>query len=250
MTLIGWEPDNELERELLKAAEAHGIPRSLRQALRRAAVLVPIPVLPPGDASEVTLREGQPLELPVWESGGDRYIPAYTSEAALRWGIPEGSGYLRVPVTVLAEALRGGPSLGLNLGGPLAFRLPAALLREPDAAPGTQFAVGEPAEEPTSLLEEVAVFSEDRGDVVAAWRALVKLEGEAPQPLIGVELAPGVDPNGVIPAALARVEAAGLDPVVMVSVDREAPDAFADYLLSSTRPFWTRERGSCGERSG
>jgi len=70
---------------------------------------------------------------------------------------------------------------------------------------------------------------------------MVKVDEASPHPLIGLELAPGIDPDSVLPLMIARLEGEGHCGFDAIAVDRKEPDAFTDYLLNRTRPFWTRE---------
>lgn len=188
-------------------------------------LLVPVPG-PPGDPSEmVTLRAGQTLQLPVWEQDGRQFVPAFTSEAELLRAVPLGSRYVSLPAGDLADLLEEDSELRVDAG----------------PASGASFAIGQPAEEPTALLREVRAFCSGNSAIITAWLALVKLEGEPPQPLVGLELARAANPETVLPPVTARIEEAGLGPALVIPVDRDELDEFTEYLLSSTQPFWRNE---------
>jgi SseB protein C-terminal domain/SseB protein N-terminal domain len=229
----------ELERELALAAAEPTMPPRLRQALLRAEVLVPVPGPVPEDPSALRIEAGEKLELPVWKDAGMSFVPVFTSEAELARATEEPTGYLRVPVRVLADALRDGPPLGINSRSPHRYLVPVGALAGRETFPeGARFAIGEPAVEPAELLRAMEEFLRDRDDVVRAWRALVRLPDRPPEPLVGLELVAGADPDAVIPAALEHAERAAPGRVTFVAVDRGQPDEFADYLLAR-EPFWT-----------
>lgn len=187
-------------------------------------VLVPVP----GPASDapgmVSLKAGQTLEVPVWGEAGGEFVPAFTSEKQLLRAIPGGSRYVSLPMDDLVDLVANDTEIRLDVGD--------------DQAAGARFAIGEPAQEPVALIREVGQFCAANAAVSTAWRALVKLEGEEPQPLIGLELLGEADPEAVTGLVTARIEAAGVGPAIVVPVDREHPDEFARYLLESTQPFW------------
>jgi hypothetical protein len=229
---------DELERELASAAREPTMPPRLREALLRAEVLVPVPGPVPEAPSALRIEAGEELALPVWQDAGMSFVPVFTSEAELARASDEPLGYLRLPVRVLADALRDGPPLGVNPRSPHRYLVPVAALAGRETFPeGARFAIGEPAVEPVELLRAVEAFVSGRRDVLRAWRALVRLPDRPPEPLIGLELVAGTDPDAVIPLALEHAERAAGSPVTFVAVDREQPDEFADYLLAR-EPFW------------
>jgi hypothetical protein len=234
------EPQNELEEELLRAPEGSAQREGLRKALASAEVLVPDPESD-GELGTRVIRGGEALTVPAWELEGERFIPAFSSEARLVDAIPAGSNYLRMPLAALTELIDDGTEVKLNPGGPFEVKLPSA---KPEVRrylpPGGQFAIGEPATEPTALLDAVAGFAAQRPEIVTAWRALVKLDEAPPHPLIGLELTPGADADSVLPTMIARLEGEGHSRFTAVAVDPQVPDAFSDYLLNKTRPFWSR----------
>jgi SseB protein N-terminal domain len=105
------EPENELERELQLAAGQPTMPPSLREALERADVLVPVPGPVPESPRMLKVGADEELTLPVWEEAGMRFVPVFTSERELARGFEAPTAYLRIPVRVLADALRDGPAL-------------------------------------------------------------------------------------------------------------------------------------------
>jgi hypothetical protein len=230
---------SELERELALAAGGPVITPGLRAALQRAEVLVPVPGPAPESPQALRIGAGEGLPLPVWQEGEVSFVPVFTSEAELARGLDEPAGYLRIPVSVLADALRDGPPLGINPRSPHRYLVPvAALAGRETFAEGSRFAIGEPADEPVDLLRAVTEFLAGRDDVLRAWRALIRLPDRAPEPLVGLELVSGRDPDLVIPAALEHAERVGHRPVTFVPVDRAAPDEVSSYLLAR-EPFWT-----------
>lgn len=64
--------------------------------------------------------------------------------------------------------------------------------------------------------------------------------GGRPEPLIGLELAPGTDAEAIFAAAVRRLERHGHGAVVLVAVDPQAPEGLAGWLLDGTQPFYGR----------
>jgi type III secretion system (T3SS) SseB-like protein len=235
------QPETELERELRLAVGRTSMPPSLRDALQRAEVLVPVPGPVPESPTALHVGADETLSLPVWEAGGQSFVPVFTSERELARGAEEPTGYLRIPVRVLADALRDGPQLGINPRSPTRFLVPVGMLAGRETFPeGARFAIGEPAREPEDLLAAARDFLAGRDEVLRAWRALVRFPDRPPEPLVGLELVGGADPEAVVPAAVEHVQRAGAGPATFVVVDRARPDEFADYLLDRD-PFWHRD---------
>lgn len=197
----------------------------------------------------MNLRAGESLRVVVWESDGVSCVPVFTSKAELARSPRPVGEYLRIGFSALAEVVRDGPPIVLNPGLETALTLAPGALRAPHrVVGGSHIAIGEPAQEPGPLLEMVAAFCEEAPQVLRAWRALVKLDDAPPQPLIGLELAHGTDRDGVLGSLVGRAELQALTPALMVAVDRDEPDTFADYLLGSGQPFW--ERSTSGRGTG
>jgi SseB protein N-terminal domain/SseB protein C-terminal domain len=239
-----YEPENDVERRLLDAAADARAMTAFLQALRAGEAW--IPDAGPGDGASRTMQAGETLALPVWQAeDGRRYIPVFTSEARLAGAVPDGTSFVRLPIAALLDALEPDAWLGVNPRTPLGLLLPAAEVRGAGrVAAGTAYAIGEPAEEPVALLDDLrAWLAEEAPAVARAWRALIVLDpdgGGRPEPIVGLELEPGADAEPVLTAAVRRLERHGHERVVLVPVDPAAPEGPAAWLLEHTRPFYER----------
>lgn len=243
-----FDPANEAERLLLEAAEHPGAMPAFLRAFGAGQAWVP--GTGAGDATTRTLPAGATLALPLWESeDGRRYVPVFTSEERLAASAPEGTPFLRLATQALLDVLDPEAWMGINPGAPLGLLLPANAVRGATGAAqvreGMPYAIGEPAEEPVALLDDLCTwFAEDQPVVARAWRAVVVMDpqgGGRPEPLIGLELEPGVEPEPVFEAAVRRLERHGHGSVLLVPVDPSAPEGPAAWLLEHTQPFYTRD---------
>lgn len=235
-----FEPENELERELVRAAE-HDDRRSFLVALARGEVYLPAPAPEDGDAEE--LPPGASVPVPVWAHEDRRFVPVFTSEGQLARLVPAATGYRRLALAALLEVLEGDGWIGVNPGGALGLLAPADEVRAAGegAEEGERVLIGAPAEEPTRLLEEVTAFARERPEVLAAWRAQIVLDrpGGSSQPLVGLELAPGTPADPVFHALTDRVDERGAGPAAFAQVEREEPSDVAAGLLRH-EPFYVR----------
>jgi hypothetical protein len=243
-----FAPENALEAIML---EAHA-GRTPMTAFMTALLSAPV-YLEAGEGSE-----GNELDLAAHEGrDGRRYIPAFTARSRLeRFG--GGQRVVSVPLRELAAAWPAEVSLVIDPGDPVELVLPGPELRriaegaepggEQRVPAGTSVMIGDPADEPTAMLQAVAEVCAEHPEVAAAYRAQLHVDspGEAPHVAIGLV----VDETGGDTAELRRrvaerATAAGAEQVSVVIVDPgDRGDAIATYMLERTQPFFIRPASS------
>jgi len=242
-----FDPANEVERLMLEAHADSGAMTAFLQAL--AAGQAWVPDAGSGAGSIRTVAAGETLSLPTWQAeSGERFVPLFTSEELLVAASAEGTPFVRLDVAALLDTLDPEAWLGINPRSPLGMLMPANAVRDATGAQqigeGSAYAIGEPAEEPAALLDDLrSWFAEDEPAVARAWRGLIVMDprgGGKPEPLIGLELAPNTDADAIFAAAVRRVKRHGHGAVVLVAVDPEAPEGPATWLLERTQPFYER----------
>jgi hypothetical protein len=237
-------PENALE---VMMVEAHA-GRTSMSAFMTALLTSPLYL----DAGEGT--GGDELDLAAREGGDGRlYIPAFTSRSRLeRFG--SAGRPVSVPLRDLAEVWPAEVSLVIDPGEPVELVLPGHELRgiaagdEPggvETVPaGTSVMIGDPAEEPESVLEAVAALCAEHPEVAAAYRAQLHVDrpGERPHLAIGLVLdRPGSDVEGLRREVAERATAAGADQASVAIVNPgDRDDAIAAHMLERTRPFYER----------
>jgi hypothetical protein len=223
---------------------------ALLAARRHSDVAPLLPVLADADvylpAAGRATSEVREVPLALVTSGGEPFVPVFSSLAALARYRPEGGGYLRLSGRALAEAVPDGYPVVLDPGSELAAPLrPDDLARLRDVPPregDADFLIGEPREEPSEAIEAIRRFAADRPEVRAAYRALLVLRpGTEAEPVIGLELDAGSDADVVVRDAAEAARAAGVDALALVTLDAGAAESpVARFLLGRTQPFYTR----------
>jgi SseB protein C-terminal domain/SseB protein N-terminal domain len=242
---VTFRPENPLEDALLAARETDDLALLLR-ALADADVYLPAPGEGPAEERRVTAAHGDSLSLPLLRIGGRPFVPVFTSLTQLGRFRPEGGGYMKLAGRALPAIWPDGTGLALNPGGdfglPLGAEQVARLRAAPPAENDAGFLLGEPKEEPASLLTAVGRFCSARPEVRAAYRALlVRRPGARPEPVVGLELAPEADANAVVDAAAEAVRAAGVDRLALLPLGETRDHGpVARFLVEKTAPFWSR----------
>lgn len=203
-------------------------------ALATASVHVPLPQGVP--------VAGQDAALPTMTIDGSPYVVAFTSVDQLESAGVE-SAYVTAPARDLARSLPPGVGLAVNPGGiglPIDADGVIALAGGQTTVPaGSRLRIGEPAQEPTALLQALAGALTRAGTVTEARRAWVQVEERAPGLVLGVRLTGTADEQ--MPAVLDAVRAA-IDVVpVDFSVDvtlLEEGDSLSTWMLDHAPPFF------------
>jgi SseB protein N-terminal domain/SseB protein C-terminal domain len=238
-----FHAENEVERALVAALRGERGP--LLAAVAEAELYLPAPAAP-DEGTRVVARAGDEVPLPFLERDGIRYVPAFTSETRFREFAPAGGPYMRIRGRELASIVPQRCSLALNPGGAVGLALEAdevARLRDVEAEPDEQFAVGEPREEPTEILDAMRAFAERTAGVEALYRCLlVRTRSRRTQLVIGLEVA-GSDAEPVLAGAAraARGASAEAEPLSFLLIGRGGPNVIEQFLLERTRPFWVRD---------
>lgn len=214
----------EIERAMERVAAADNAETraALFKALLNTTLVAATPTAPSEERSW-TASEGEHIDLVTLESDEGPVMPIFTRlEKLLEWE-PTGSGYVALPSRALFEmaAASGTGRLEINPGsatrGTIVRRELDALARgrmplgETEVvATGTEVRIGRPAQPPPAEVVAAvrrAVASEERA--VAAWLFLQQEGANAPELVIGIELAEGVAGDAERAAIRAIVEGAG-----------------------------------------
>jgi hypothetical protein len=157
-----FEPNNELERSLMKAASEP----EHRAQFYRDFLASEILILPVGDLPEIKdgiVQTGTNLSLQHFEANGKSYLPFFSSLPRLQAAIREEREYLKLAVRPFLEMTRGALLL-LNPGSDYGKEfLPDEVSRLLDGSifqpqrhvveRATQVLIGQPAKYPTQLVE-------------------------------------------------------------------------------------------------
>jgi hypothetical protein len=227
-------PENELEKGLEDASQGHLDVDAWVQELVRSRVWVPLQGV-----------EGASGSFPVLSIDGGSYVPVFTSEGQINAAAGAGQR-VNPPVAELVASLPESVGLAVNPGGTVGLPLPAAVLRQAlgmssTISAGTTVRIGEPAEEPTQLLEAVADTLAEVEAVRAARRCWAAVGESRPGLVLGLDVDP--DNEGVRAAALEAVRravgAGTADFPVDVVFDNDR-DEFTSWMASNADPFFVR----------
>jgi hypothetical protein len=180
-------------------------------------------------SASVYLPTNELNALPFVETAAGRCVPVFSSLEALTRYRPEGGRYVRVPREALTAICPEG--VGVLLDGSVALTSNAA-------SELTAPLVGEPQEEPETILTAMRTFAAGRPEVRAARRAQVVPSSGEPAICIGFKTDPGADDRRVLEDAAAAARAAGAEDVLFVPLGEGGE--LARFLCERTTPFWTR----------
>jgi hypothetical protein len=248
----GFEPQNELERSLVKAATdpAHR-PQFYRDLARSDVFVIRHGAAPPRQAGRRTLQQGMTLEIQNIQHAGKMYVPIFSSVLRIRAVIEEDVAYLGLNAIALFKITRGS-ALMLNPGSAYdkeiaadeAARIADGTIGEPTeryvVEKDTQVMIGVPANVPTELIGALSRFFETRKGVQRAWLAhfFNPAQDKAPHTLIALEVTSDYDT--ILAEAGAVIESIDVpDPPVDVLrvTGREGID---QYFLKEAKPFYQR----------
>ncbi|MFI2612026.1 enhanced serine sensitivity protein SseB C-terminal domain-containing protein [Kitasatospora sp. NPDC018619] len=246
----GSWPANELEQVLTAALGDPGATPRVIEVLARSRVWVPLPA--------GADPQGEALDLPTVELGGDPYVPVFSSQEVFLQQAP-GMAFAIAPVWEFARGLPLGVGIAVNPEAAVGLPVPpqgvAELRRGPredrwegagDAAEptGGRVALREPVpgEDPEHFLAACRSELAALPGVLTARRALASIEGEPTVMFVGVQLDPAApaDPaavNGALGRALGTAPLPGGVHLVLLDL---ADDPVVEWLLTRVLPFYTR----------
>ncbi|KAB0626589.1 enhanced serine sensitivity protein SseB [Acinetobacter gandensis] len=215
------------------------------------------------DIQERHLSTGSNIQLKSWDD--DEYtsvLPFFTSLEKMRLAISEEESFICLPAKTLFE-MTFGSRLVLNPQSPDASKdfipdeidyllkgefgtSPENYLIEED----TEILIGQPADYPTFMVEQLTILFATETDVKAAYLAQMfnQRRDEEPSLLIGLELNEGLSKEHVqdLHSKISRVaydsmqEQGLVDLIHMLDDDQEGVVA---YLRDETEPFYVRAQG-------
>ncbi|MFF2543884.1 enhanced serine sensitivity protein SseB [Kitasatospora sp. NPDC058063] len=246
----GSWPANELEQVLTAALGDPGATPRVIEVLARSQVWVPLPA--------GADPQGQALDLPTVELGGDPYVPVFSSQEVFLQQAP-GMAFAVAPVWEFARGLPLGVGIAVNPDAAVGIPVPpqgvAELRRGPRgdrweaaddaAAPtGGRVALREPVpgEDPEHFLAACRGELSALPGVLTARRALASIEGEPTVMFVGVQLDPAVpaDPAAVNDALGRALGTAPLPGGVHLVLLDLADDPVVEWLLTRVQPFYSR----------
>lgn len=250
---MAFEPQNELERSLVRAASepAHR-PQFHRDLVAGTLLVINEGAPPPDEPRETTLTEGTTIQLRHIEYEGRPCIPVFTSLARLREFVTEPVAYLGFDTLDFLN-LTAGTGLLLNPGADYGKEITADEARaivdgsiwEPEhrhvVDRPTEVLLGTPANYPHALVDALkTLFAKDKR-VKRAWIAHFHDPSRDPKPhtLIGIDA--GVAYDAVMADAGVVIGSVPVpDPPVDVVAIGQGGGVDA-YFLNDAKPFYRRK---------
>jgi hypothetical protein len=249
---MAFEPQNEMERSLLRAATdpAH------RPQFYRDFVASQIFVInagePPGPDGETTLREGYSMRLQTVEMDGKTYLPIFSSLPRLQAALQGQARYVALNALEFLKITRGA-DLVLNPGADYGKVFTAAEVesildgsigrpQETYVVPEeTRVLIGQPANYPTELVEALKRLFAERKDVKRAWLAHFQdpARDAKAHSLVALEVAGEWDEIAAAVVIVARDTPFPDPPLDLLQITGQ--EGVEDYF-KSIEPFYERKR--------
>ncbi|WP_180177716.1 enhanced serine sensitivity protein SseB C-terminal domain-containing protein [Acinetobacter sp. YH01005] len=214
-------------------------------------------------AEDLILDEGDSVQLKSWEDETyDCVIPFFTSLEKMRLAISEEESYIRLPTKALFEMTMGA-RLVLNPQSPDATKdfVPEEIQHllngqyiQPsenyEVTEDTEVLIGQPAEYPQFMIDQLSIFFGTERVVKAAYLAqmLNQARDDSPTLLIGLDLEAGLSEQQIqdLHSKIGRITQDSLKeqcPVDLIHVNPHSVDGVEGYLLNETQAFYQRVDG-------
>ena len=247
-----FEPENELEESLLKAADEPAYRPAFYQTLVSSDIFVIQHDSIPEQEGEVTLEAGKQLQIQNIELDGKPHIPIFTSLTKLQAVLQEEAGYLAINALEFFKIINGS-ELVLNPGSEYgkqftkeeisniingSFFKPTSTYK---AEKETKILIGQPSNYPNEPVKELKKYYKTKKEVVSAY--LVHFHnpetGDPPHTLIGI-LTTGnwnevVSSSGIICNDVEIPD----PPVDFIQIDSQ--EAISNYF-SDIEPFYKKRK--------
>lgn len=243
---------NALEAALRRAAAEPGDRPAFYRLLLDSQVYV-LGQSESGGEGVHTLQAGGRISIENWtRQDGSPVIPFFSSVEALQRAIAQESRYLGLPARSLFEMTRGA-TLVLDpksefgkefVPGEIDALLAGGANRAPEvrvAAAGTQVLLGQPANQPTRMLQSLIRLLSGRSEVVAAYLALMHDASldDAPRLIVGIETEGDVDAVLRDVGSVVADTAPEGEPVDIFHVKRGG-GGLGDWVVQDVKPFYRR----------
>ena len=244
-----FEPENVLEQLLLLAATDENARPAFYQALLQEEILMILAPAEGIDAGEVTLAEGQEIQLQILADGK---LPIFSSPSRLTDGGVETNPmpYVRLPGHAFFNMVQGQDCV-LNPFSPAGKILPkdelAALLAGQLTGPlspaggDAQVLLSQPADYPTAVAEAVAAWAATQPHIETAFLAQMQLEAnpEVPRLLLAFE-STSLDPSFMQELGpVLEGRATGFQFVDLMLLDKTSDEGVNPYFRT-IEPFYRK----------
>lgn len=259
---MSFDPENDLERSLVNAANDPAFAPQFYKDLARADLfIIQHGQQSPGKAERtITLKEGETIQIQNIEYKGEPHIPVFSSLTRLRATLDSKVAYLGINALALLELTKGAALLlnpGSDYGKEITEKEAASILDgsiwQPSerfvAQKETQVMIGQPANYPVELVAALTRLFKSKKQVKRAWLAhfFNPERDKHAHTLVAIE-APGsydeiASEVGVVAGNINIPD----PPLDLIQITGRS-GGFEDYFLKETKPFYQRRFGDLFER--
>jgi hypothetical protein len=179
---MSFEPQNQLERSLLRAGSDPAFRPQFYRELSEADLFIVPEGRPPTEQTSVVLSKGEKLLLQPIAIDGREYLPVFSSLPRLQKVIARESSYLQINAVEFLK-MTAGAALWLNPGSECGKEFSAqeiqgildgSLWRAADQRviqQDTQVLIGQPKQYPQELADTLCRFFKTKPEIKRAWLA-------------------------------------------------------------------------------
>lgn len=249
---MSFDPQNDLERSLMRAAEdpAHR-PQFYKDLVKSDILIIQHGEHPPEKEERVTLKEGETIQIENMEFQGKPHIPIFSSVPRLQAVITGEVAYLGMNALDFLKMTMGSALIlnpGSDYGKEITPQEAASIIDGSIWQPTetyvtekeTRVLIGQPANYPNELVEALTRFFKTRKQVKRAWVAHFSNpdRDEKPHTLIALEVSEGLEEVISEAGIVARDVNIPDPPVDFVTISGRG--GIEDYFLNDAKPFYVR----------
>lgn len=250
---MSFEPENDLERSLVKAASdpAHR-PQFYRDLIEADIFVIQHGKRPPEGAERVTLDEGMQIQIANIEYQGKPYIPIFTSLPRLEAILSGEAAYLGINALEFFRMTSGsgimlnpGSDYGKEITPDEARSLVDGSIWKPNETyvqqKAAEILIGQPRNYPDELVQALSRFFKTRKQVKRAWVAhfFNPERDERPHTLIAVDVSDGFE-EVISEAGIVAGNVKIPDPPVDF-LPITGKGGLEDYFTKDSKPFYVRK---------
>ena len=251
---MSFDPENDLERSLVKAANDRAFaPQFYRELARADLFIIQHGKQSPEKADRIiTLKEGETIQIQNIEYKGKPHVPIFSSLTRLRATLDSKVTYLGINALALLKLTKGSALFlnpGSDYGKEITAKEAASILDGSIWQPTERFAtqketqvkIGEPANYPVELVAALTRLFKSKKQVNRAWLAhfFNPERDKHPHTLIAIETTGSYDEIAAEVGIVAGSVNMPDPPLDLIQITGRS-GGFEDYFLKKTKPFYER----------
>jgi hypothetical protein len=250
---MSFDPENDLERSLVKAAnDPVFTPQFYRDLARADIFIIQHGKQVPEKAERIIALEGETIQIQNIEHRGKLHTPFFSSLTRLRAVLDSKAAYLGINALAFLELTKGSALLlnpGSEYGKEITAKEAALILNGSIWQPSERFVVqkktqvmlGHPANYPVELVAALTRLFKSKKQVKRAWLAhfLNPERDKHPHTLVAIETTGSYDEIAAEVGMVASHINMPDPPLDLIQITGQ-PGEIGDYFLKETKPFYER----------